>query len=100
MSIISLSNSNINVVMVYATKISRNPTKPKSTELDSPQRIFDMNVSIQRYGAEVEYRCGGAHHIYSDPYVAELCAEHPVALQVVDQRKRHNQCTDKQVGDG
>lgn len=59
-----------------------------------------MNVSVQRYGAQVEYGSGGAHHVYGDPYVAELCAEHPVTLQVVDERERHDQRTDKQVSDG
>lgn len=59
-----------------------------------------MNVSVQRYGAQVEYGRGGAHHVDSGPYVAELRAEHPVALQIVEQRERHDQRTDKQVGDG
>lgn len=65
-----------------------------------PQRVFDVNVSVQRYGAQVEYGRGGAHHVNGRPYVAKLGAEHPVALQVVDQRERHDQRADEQVRDG
>lgn len=64
-----------------------------------PQRVFDVNVSVERYGTQVEYGCGRAHHVYGCPYVAELGAEHPVALQVVYQRERHDQRSDKEVGD-
>lgn len=56
----------------------------------APERIFDVYVSVQRYGAQVEYGRGGAHDVDGDPYVAELGAEHPVALQVVDQSERHD----------
>jgi len=66
----------------------------------SPQRVFDVNVSVERYGAQVEYGRCGAHHVDGGPYVAEFGAEHPVALQVVDQRERHDQRADEQVGDG
>lgn len=59
-----------------------------------------MNISVERNGAQVEYRRGGAHHIYGSPYVTELGTKHPVALQVVDQRERHDQCAHKQVSDG
>jgi len=59
-----------------------------------------VNVSVERYGAQVEYGRGGAHHVDGGPYVAEFGAEHPVALQVVDQRERHDQRADEQVGDG
>lgn len=49
-----------------------------------------MNVSVQRYCAEVEYGRGGTHDVDGGPYVTELRAEHPVALQVVDQRECHD----------
>lgn len=66
----------------------------------SPQWVFDVNVSIERYGAQVQYGRGGAHDVNGGPYVAELCAEYPIAQQIVDQRKCHDQRADKQVGDG
>lgn len=59
-----------------------------------------MNVSVQRYGAQVEYGRRGAHHVYGRPYVAKLGTEHPVALQIVDQGERHDQRANEQVCDG
>lgn len=54
-----------------------------------------MDVSVQRYSAQVQYGRGGAHHVDGDPYVTELGAEHPVPLEVVDQRERHDQRADE-----
>lgn len=59
-----------------------------------------MNVSVERYGAQIENGRGGAHHVNGDPNVTELGAKHPVALEVIDQRERHDQSADEQVGDG
>lgn len=69
-------------------------------DVRSPQRVFDVNVSVERYGAQVQYGRGGAHDVDGGPYVAELGAEYPIAQQIVDQRERHDQRADEQVGDG
>lgn len=71
-----------------------------SATMCSPQRVLDVNVSVERYGTQVQYWRGGAHDVYGGPYVAEFRAEYPIAQQIVDQRKCHDQRTDKQVGDG
>ena len=44
-----------------------------------PQWVLDVNISVQRDGAQVKYGRRGAHHVESDPRVAKLGPEYPVA---------------------
>lgn len=40
-----------------------------------------MDISIERYNAQIEDRGGGAHHVARHPRVAELLAEHPIPVE-------------------
>lgn len=55
-----------------------------------PQRVLDVDESVQTYGAQIENGRRGTHHVERDPRVAELRAEHPVAHDVVGDRKSHD----------
>jgi len=44
-----------------------------------PQWVLDVNVSVQRDGAQIKNGRSGAHHVESDPSVAKLGPEYPVA---------------------
>jgi hypothetical protein len=44
-----------------------------------PQWVLDVNVSVQRDGAQIKNGRSGAHNVESDPRVAKLGPEYPVA---------------------
>lgn len=66
----------------------------------SPERILDVYVTIERYGAQIQDRGSAAHNIEGDPDVAEPQPEDPVTEEIVDSGKGHHQPTDEEVGDG
>jgi len=43
-----------------------------------PQWVLDVNVSVQRDGAQIKNGRSGAHHVKSDPRVTKLGPEYPV----------------------
>lgn len=66
----------------------------------SPERILDVYVTVERYGAQIQDRGSAAHNIEGDPDVAEPQSEDPITKKIVDPGKGHHQPTDEEVGDG
>lgn len=59
-----------------------------------------MDISVERDGAQIENRSGGAHHVKSDPRVAKLGPKYPVAKQVVHHCESHHKAGYEEVCDG
>ena len=62
------------------------------------QRVLDVDVAVQRDGAQVQDAGRAAEHVKRDPHVAELGAERPVLEQVVGERERHDGAGQRHVG--
>lgn len=59
-----------------------------------------MYITIQRDGAQIEDAGRRAHDVEGDPGVTKLRPEDPIAEQIVDACKCHDQGGDEQVSDG
>ena len=64
------------------------------------QRTADVDVAVETDGTQVEDGRRRTHHVERYPDLAEVCAEHPVAEQVVDDGERHDEDGDEGVGHG
>lgn len=63
-----------------------------------PEGILDVDISVEADGAEVKDGCGRTHYVEGDPGITELCAEDPVAEEVIDHSEGHDQSGDEEVG--
>ena len=64
------------------------------------QRTADVDVAVEADGTQVQDGRRRTHDVERYPDLTEVGAEHPVAEQVVDDGKRHDEDSDEGVRHG